>query len=138
MIYLEWFIVVNFCWGVATLTLIPLSERKRFNYTKFANILLVLSWFYLGACVPIFKDGFLMPDYLSNFYVRFAIILSIEVWIVMLLTLLAIGLAKKSHDSEHKSYMLLFHKPLRRFIKPLWIFISVLNGLNAGYYFVNI
>lgn len=138
MIYFEWFVLISLCWAGITLVLIPISERGEFNYTKFASVLLVLGWLYLGACVPIFKDGFLIPNYLSNFYLRLAIILSVEVWIVMLLTLLAIGLTKKAHDPEHKSYMVLFHKPLRRVIKPLWVFVGVLNVLNAGYYFVTI
>jgi len=138
MNYLEWFVIINFCWGLMTLVFIPLSESNKFNYTHFAKFLLIVSWCYLIACVPIFKDGLTIPADMSTYFQGVAIILSIEVWIVMLLTLLAIGLAKTAHDPTHKSYMVMFHKPLNKFIKPLWLVIGVLNIVNSGYYFVNL
>ena len=136
MKYLEVFIFINIIWGVLTLTMVPLCQVKPFEYRKTAIFLLILSWLYLLACVPLFRGSVTIPDYLSPFYTWLVIILSIEVWIVMLLTLLAIGLAKKSHDPEHSSYMILFHKPLVKLTKPLWLFIGALNVINAGYYFV--
>lgn len=136
MNYLELFVFINFSWGGLTLILLPFCERKRFEYTRSAIALLTISWIYLIACIPVFRDGVSMPEYLSTFYVVMAVILSVEVWIVMLLTLLAIGLAKQSHHPEYKSYMLRFHKPLHRLIKPLWYFIAISNLINSGYYFL--
>jgi len=138
MIYLEWFVTINFCWGLMTLIFIPMSERNKFSYTNFAKFLLIFSWCYLVSCVPIFKDGLMIPESMSTYFWGVAIILSIEVWIVMLLTMLAIGLAKTAHDSTHKSYMVMFHKPLNKYLKPLWFVIAILNIVNSGYCFVKI
>jgi len=30
----------------------------------------------------------------------------------------------------------MFHKPLNKFIKPLWLVLAVFNIVNSGYYFV--
>lgn len=137
MQYLELFIFINLIWGITTLSLLPFCESKPFEYKKIAIILLILSWAYLLACVPLFKGAIIIPEFLSSFYTFLVIILSVEVWVVMLLTLLAIGIAKKSHDPEHSSYMLQFHKPLIKLIKPLWFFIGIFNVVNACFYFVN-
>jgi len=122
-------------WGVMSLLLLILSEKKPFIYTKFSTLLLMFGWLYLGACVPIFRGLYVIPESLSNFYIGVAIILSIEVWVLMLSTLLGIGLAKRAHDAEHESYMLRFHTPLRAAFKPLWILLAVFNILNSGLYF---
>ncbi|MEN8794418.1 MAG: hypothetical protein ABF294_08215 [Flavobacteriales bacterium] len=136
MNYIENFIFINLAWGVITLFLVHFSEIKPFKYTKCSIILLVLGWIYLAACAPIFRDSDFIPDNLSIFYMCFTIILSIEVWVLILLTLLGVGLAKKSHDPEHKSYMLRFHKPLNKITKPLWKILAIANVVNASSYFL--
>lgn len=135
MDYFNSFVVVNLVWGITSLILLILSEQKPFVYTKFSAFLLIIGWLYLGACVPIFRDLHVIPESLSSFYIGVAIILSIEVWVLMLSTLLGIGLAKRAHDEEHESYMLRFHTPLRAAFKPLWIMLAVFNILNSGLYF---
>ena len=136
MNYIENFIFINLAWGVIAFFLVQLGENKPFNYTKYSVVLLALGWFYLAACAPIFRDSDFIPDALSIFYMCFAVILSIEVWVLILLTLLGIGLAKKSHDPEHKSYMLRFHKPLNKITKPLWKILAIANVVNASSYFL--
>jgi len=134
--YFNSFVVINFMWGILSLILLMLSEQRPFSYTKYSLFLLILGWLYLGACIPIFKDNYFIPESLSGFYTGVAIILSVEVWVLMLLTLLGIGLAKRAHDDEYQSFMLRFHKPLRLIFKPLWILLAISNILNSGIFFV--
>lgn len=137
MDYFDSFVVINLTWGFISLIFLVLSERKPFIYTKFSTFLLIFGWLYLGACVPIFRDNHLIPAQLSNFYIGIAIILSIEVWILMLSTLLGIGLAKRAHDDEHQSYMLRFHKPLRLVFKPLWMLLAIINIINSSIFIMS-
>lgn len=136
MNYIEIFIYINFFWGITSLLLVHYSEAEPFKYTKYSIALLAIGWVYLSACAPIFRDSHFIPEYLSAFYMVFAIILSIEVWVLILLTLLGIGIAKKSHHHEHQSYMLRFHKPLNRIMKPLWKILAITNILNPTFYFL--
>ena len=134
MNYLEVFSFIVLAWGVISLIGLSLAETSPYQYTKFAPLTLMLAWVYLAACVPVFqKNQFIVPE-MSFFYGVLAVTLSIEVWLIFLSTLIAIGLAKTNHDPKHHSYMVLWHKPMRRVIKPLWAIICVANVTNSLYF----
>ena len=136
MSYFEIFIYINLGWGALTLLGVYFSEKSPFEYRKIVTIpLIIFSWLYLLLCIPLFKKGLYPPETQELFYAVLAAILSVEVWFVMLVTLLAIALAKQDHNPDYQSYLLRFYRPLRNGIKPLWLIISFLNLLNSGCYF---
>lgn len=135
MSYFELFIYINMVWGIMTVFGVYFSEKSHFEYRKTVAVsFIILSWLYLILCVPLFKKGLNPLVTQDTFYTLLAAILSIEVWFVMLVTLLAIALAKQAHNSDYQSYLLRFYRPLRNGIKPLWLIAGLLNMLNSGYY----
>ncbi|NRA59910.1 MAG: hypothetical protein HRU25_03155 [Psychrobium sp.] len=134
MNYLEVFSYVVLAWGIVGLLCLSLGESRPRHYTKFAPLMLIISWAYLVACVPVFQAKQFIPAQMSFFYGAVAALLSIEVWLIFLSTLIAIGLAKKNHDPDHHSYMAQWHIPMRKVIKPLWSIICVANVINALYF----
>ncbi|WP_435276179.1 hypothetical protein ACMAZF_03965 [Psychrobium sp. nBUS_13] len=136
MSYFELFIYINMGWGVMTVFGVYFSEKSPFEYRKTIAIpFIIVSWLYLLLCVPLFKKGLEPLAIQDTFYTLLAAILSIEIWFVMLVTLLAIALAKQAHNSDYQSYLLRFYRPLRNGIKPLWLIFGLLNMLNSGCYF---
>lgn len=132
MSYFELFVLINLGWGVVTLACVSSANRKGRYVKKIVMPFILLSWVYLIACVPLFKDGLQPPENLSLYYTIVAGILSIEVWLVMIVTLLTISLAKKAHNPEFKSYLLPFYQPIRKVFKPLWPIVAIANIVNSG------
>ncbi|MCG7530594.1 hypothetical protein MHM98_04375 [Psychrobium sp. MM17-31] len=132
MSYFEIFILINLGWGAISLTSVLLAEKNGRYVKPIVISFIVLSWLYLLCCVPLFKDGIQPPETLALYYTVVAGILSIEVWLVMIVTLLTISLAKKTHNPEFKSYLLPFYQPIRKVFKPLWLIVALTNIINSG------
>ena len=135
MSYIEAFPYITFIWGVIALFCVRFGETKPKQYNGLAILLLVLSWGYLLACVPLFRDGHFIPEHMQSFVGLVAALLSIEVWFIFIGAMLGVGLAKTAHDPEHKSYLTTWHSPIRQLIKPAWQVIAIANMANALYYF---
>lgn len=132
MSYFELFVLINFAWGGLSLAVLFTGEKNNGYVKPIVVPFIVLSWIYLLCCVPLFKDGLQPPQDLATYYAILAGVLSIEVWLVMIVTLLTISLAKKAHNPEFKSYLLPFYQPIRKVFKPLWPIVAIANIVNSG------
>lgn len=136
MLYAEVFVWISFIWGIFSLISLSFCQLRKRKYSWLVVALLIVAWGYLFACVPLFKLGAILPDNMALYFTILAMVLSLEVWVVMLLTLLGIAIAKTNHDENHHSYLLRFHQPLVNICKPLWLILCLINVINAGYYFI--
>lgn len=146
MSYFELFPYISLLWGTLGLTVSLRGERAYATqpkltpgedigrYKMLAKLWLIIGWGYLTACIPIFREGRQIAEAMQFFYSMIAILLSLEVWIIFLATLVAISLAKKSHDPEFSSVFLQWHWPLKRLLKPMLQLVSVAHIANALYF----
>ena len=134
MSYIDVFPFIALVWGIASVVCIRFGESAPKEYNALAIVLLVLSWGYLIACAPLFKEGQYIAPYMGVYVSIVAAILSIEVWFIFISTMLAVGLAKKAHNPENKAYLPQWHTPIRRWFKPAWQGVAIANVLNAIYY----
>jgi len=139
MNYLEVFPSIALVWGVLGVAVGLKGEVAATDkYTVLTKLWLVIGWAYLAACVPIFQESQHFSAQMTFFYAAFAVILSLEVWIIFLGSLIAIALAKKAHDHEFSSLMLQWHLPIKRVLKPMLQVLSVLQIVNVLYYMLSL
>ncbi len=136
MDYIDLFPYIALVWGFVSILCIRFGEDAPKQYNSLTIVLLVLSWVYLLACAPLFREGQYIAPNMQGFVTFVAAILSIEVWFIFISTMLAVGLAKKAHNPDNKAYLPNWHSPIRRLFKPAWQVVAVANVCNAGYYFL--
>lgn len=136
MDYIDLFPYIALVWGVISILCIRFGENAPMRYNSLTIVLLTISWGYLMACAPLFREGQYIAQEMQGFVAIVAGLLSIEVWFIFISTMLAVGLAKKAHNPDNKAFLPNWHAPIRRLFKPAWQVVAVANVCNAGYYFL--
>jgi hypothetical protein len=138
MSVLEWFPYLALGWGIMGLAVTLKGESAvKGQYNLITTLWLMVAWAYLAVCVVVFRDVTHIANSMEIFYSIIAFLLSLEVWIIFIGTLIAVALAKKAHDPEFSSLLLPWHLPLIKVFKPLLLVLSTAQIINALYFVLN-
>ena len=137
MSYFELFPYVALAWGIWGLVVSFKGESSHpFKYNLLSKLWPIVGWMYMVACVPVFRDGQYIDQTMTLFFSIIAMLLSLEIWTILLGTLMAVALVKKTHDPQFTSLFLSWHQPLRNVLKPMLLLVSVAHIINTLYFLI--
>jgi hypothetical protein len=138
MSFLDLFPYLALGWGTMGLAVTLKGESAaRGQYNLITTLWLIVAWAYLTVCVVVFRDVKHIANAMEFFYSIIAILLSLEVWVIFIGTLVAVALAKKAHDPEFSSLFLQWHLPLKKVLKPMLQVLSAAQIINALYFILD-